>query len=155
MNAVCQGPTHAVCNAARNLTCFDLGYKHNPCFWEFCDDPELPCQAASSLYLSGRLSRDLPRGSPDLNNSTAGGKNDPAWVCHRSDTKAMPALQFGFRWLKLWRELHLWIATAHFVTGRKWIREQNLWRRSKLNNMSLLKHIYIKYCHQENNTAAK
>lgn len=91
MIAVHLGPNHAICNSARNLTRFDLCYKHNPCCWEFCDDLELPCQAASLLCLSGRLSRDLPRGNPDLNNSTAGGKNDPAWVCHRSDTKAMPA----------------------------------------------------------------
>ena len=118
--------------------------RQNPCFWEFCDDPELPCQAASSHCLSGRLSRNLPRGSPGLNNSTAGGKNDPARFCHRSDTTAMPALQFGlFGLLRLWGELYLWIATARFLLWA-WNRlENNIGKGSNFTTCHT--HIYIWY----------
>lgn len=63
--------------------------------------PNFPARLRGWLLLSGSVSRDLPRGSPDLNNSTAGGKNNPAWVRHRSDAKAVLAL----RW-RLWGDTH-------------------------------------------------
>lgn len=45
------------------------------------------------MCLSVGLSGSLPRGSPGLNNSIAGGKNDPARFCHRFQSNASATVQ--------------------------------------------------------------
>lgn len=70
------------------LTSIDLGYSTIHAVGNFVTTVSFPAK----LVVSSRQSRNLPGGNPSLNNLSAGGKNDPAWFCYWSDTKAFPAL---------------------------------------------------------------